>query len=139
MFELFEIRTSHIHQTLHPVFGPCWNGGTKVVEEFSTVDCMRQRFSVGTVRFFQDICGALFEFQDRYTAAAAESFAKTNVANKVHQTLDAGLKARRMVLIEGEKRKREEKTHQEPGDTGPARDWSATRCRVEAKRTFSGI
>ena len=51
---------------------------------------------------FRDLCGALFEFQRRHNAAASESFAKTTVARRVHQTLDACLASRKMVLIEGE-------------------------------------
>lgn len=62
----------------------------------------RYHFKTADVPFFQDICGALFEFQKRYTAAAAQSFAPTTVARRVHETLDACLKSRRMVLIEGE-------------------------------------
>ena len=59
-------------------------------------------FKTASFGYFHDICGALFEFQKRHAEAAAESFAKTVVARKVHQTLDACLAARRMVLIEGE-------------------------------------
>lgn len=61
-----------------------------------------ERCRPAAFKFFHDICGALFEFQTRYTSAAADSFAKTNVAKKVMATLDACLHARRMVLIEGE-------------------------------------
>lgn len=59
-------------------------------------------FKTAKVHYFHDLCGALFEFQKRYAVAAGDSIAKTNVAKKVMGTLDACLKARRMVLIEGE-------------------------------------
>jgi len=65
-------------------------------------DLRRHDFKAAGVSYFHDICGALYEFQKRSQQAAADSCAKTTVARKVHQTLDACLKSRRMVLIEGE-------------------------------------
>ena len=62
----------------------------------------KSEFLPSTVPWFHDICGALYELQERSQKAAAASIANTTVARRVHQTLDACLKSRRMVLIEGQ-------------------------------------
>ena len=72
----------------------------RFVEQHS--DLHKYHFKAADFDDFHDICSALFEFQIRCSKVAAESVAKTVVTRKVHQTLDACLASRRMVLIEGE-------------------------------------
>ncbi len=74
----------------------------KFLDQHEEEGLRRHEFKTATFRYFQDVCGALYDYQRRYTESAAVSFAATAVAKKVHQTLDACLKSRRMVLIEGE-------------------------------------
>ena len=51
--------------------------------------------------WFNDIMGALLNFQRREEEAARSDFVLTAIGRKIWETLDFALKARRMVLIEG--------------------------------------
>jgi hypothetical protein len=51
--------------------------------------------------WFQNIIGALLEYQRREEEAARADFVLTAIGRKVNETLDFALKARRMVLVEG--------------------------------------
>ena len=51
--------------------------------------------------WFQDIVGALLEYQRCQAEAARAEFVLTDIGRKVWETLDFALKARRMVVIEG--------------------------------------
>jgi hypothetical protein len=51
--------------------------------------------------WFQDIIGALLDYQRREEEAAQAAFVLTAIGRKVWETLDFALKSRRMVLVEG--------------------------------------
>jgi hypothetical protein len=59
------------------------------------------RVKVAELNWFQDIIGALLEYQRREEAAARADFVLTAIGRKVWETLDFALKARRMVVVEG--------------------------------------
>lgn len=50
---------------------------------------------------FRDVVGALFEFQRQFQARIASEFAETTIASLVFETLDAGLRLRRIVMVNG--------------------------------------
>lgn len=50
---------------------------------------------------FHDVIGALFEFKDQFQKRAASEFAETTIATQVFETLDAGLRLRRIVMVNG--------------------------------------
>lgn len=51
---------------------------------------------------FQDIVGALFDYQQQYEAQARQEYAMTTIGRKVFEALDYTLKTECMVLIEGD-------------------------------------
>jgi len=55
----------------------------------------------GSVPYFRDIIGSLFEFQQRLQDRNAADFAKTSIAKQVFEALDAGLRLRRIVMVNG--------------------------------------
>jgi hypothetical protein len=61
----------------------------------------RLQIEFAQLPWFQDIIGALIEYQRRQEEAARADFVLTAIGRKVWETLDFALKARRMVLVEG--------------------------------------
>jgi len=57
--------------------------------------------AAASVPYLRDVVGALFEFQRRFALRQAEGFAMTSIARKVFEALDAGLRLRRIVLVNG--------------------------------------
>ncbi|TAK98573.1 MAG: hypothetical protein EPO07_11810 [Verrucomicrobia bacterium] len=57
--------------------------------------------TVAELFWFQDIIGALLDYQHRVEESARADFVLTAIGRKVWETLDFALKARRMVVIEG--------------------------------------
>jgi len=70
-----------------------------VAQEWAGTD--QHEFKPAGLGYFRDVVGALFEFQRRFAERQAESFATTSIARKVFDTLDAGLRLRRIVLVNG--------------------------------------
>ena len=54
------------------------------------------------VGWFKDIIGALYEFKERHAQKALAEYVMTGAGRQVFDTLDACLKTRKMVLIEGD-------------------------------------
>lgn len=50
---------------------------------------------------FRDVVGALFEFQTRFEKKIEATFAETSIAREIFDTLDAGLRLRRIVMVNG--------------------------------------
>jgi hypothetical protein len=58
-------------------------------------------FRGADVPYFQDVVGALLDYQSRQVAMVRENFVLTAIGKKVWETLDFALKTGRMVLVEG--------------------------------------
>ncbi len=54
-----------------------------------------------SVPYFRDVVGALFDFQRQFETREVGEFAETTVAKSVFAALDAGLRLRRIVLVNG--------------------------------------
>lgn len=65
-------------------------------------ELLQQDFRQASVRYFDDVIGALFQFQERSKQAARESIAETAISRKVFQHLDRALYQRKMVVLDGE-------------------------------------
>ena len=64
----------------------------------------RPTFENSTLPCFQDIIGALFEYQRRYNETIRREFVGTEVSGKVFEVLDVGLATGKLVVIEGDSR-----------------------------------
>ncbi|MDB6022758.1 MAG: hypothetical protein JWQ04_2615 [Pedosphaera sp.] len=61
-------------------------------------------FAESSLPYFQDIIGALFEYQRRYNEATRRDFVETEVSRKVFEVLDFALWTGKLVVIEGDSR-----------------------------------
>ena len=88
------------------------------------------RIAVPSVPYFRDILEALFEFERRFAVRAGEGFAETSIAKQVFATLDAGLRLRRIVLVNG---------LEGIGKSEAARAWCARRLGTVRYMDLDGI
>jgi len=73
---------------------------TRAVTE-ATGDDDRSGFKVASVIYFQDVLGALYEFQRRYAERVNADFVETSIGKTVFEALDYALETGRSALIEG--------------------------------------
>jgi DNA transposition AAA+ family ATPase len=72
---------------------------SNAIEEFPELS--RDDFAPATVPYFQDVIGALFEYQASQEAQGRAAFCRTEIGKKIWDTLDFALARRRMVVLDG--------------------------------------